>query len=94
MYPYPIAHTIFKYPRGRLLQLRGIVKENELRYPIMSDANGEGCLLIVKNGTSTGVTIGRATGIMSFVREYFEDGTQKTSRELAIYSYYVVRPVA
>ena len=42
---------------------------------------------LVKNGSSTGVTIGRSTGIMSFVREYFEDGTHETSMELAIYSY-------
>jgi hypothetical protein len=53
----------------------------------MLDANGEECLLVVKNGSSTGVTIGRTTGIMSFVREYFEDGTHETSMELAIYPY-------
>jgi hypothetical protein len=87
MYPHPKARTTFTYPRGRLFQLRDIVKEDELRHPTMLDANGEECLLVVKNGTSTGVTIGRATGIMSFVREYFEDDAHETSMELAIYPY-------
>ncbi|KAI9438817.1 hypothetical protein H4582DRAFT_2146717 [Lactarius indigo] len=65
----------------------GVVEENELRHPTMLDANGEKCLIVVKSGNSTGVTLGRATGIMSFVREYFEDGTHKTSMELPIYPY-------
>ena len=83
MYP----HTSHKYPLFRLLQLQDIIKENELRHPTMLDINGEECLLVVKSGKSTGVIIGRATGIMSFVREYFEDGTHETSMELAIYPY-------
>ena len=87
MYPHPTARTSFKYPRGRLLQLRDVIKENELHHPTMLDANGEECFLVVKSGNGTGVTIGRATGIMSFVREYFEDGAHETSRELAIYPY-------
>lgn len=87
MYPHPTARTSFKYPRGRLLQLRDVIKENELHHPTMLDANGEECFLVVKSGNGTGVTLGRATGIMSFVREYFEDGAHETSRELAIYPY-------
>ncbi|KAF8954752.1 hypothetical protein BDZ97DRAFT_1908028 [Flammula alnicola] len=87
MYPHPTARTSLKYPRGRLLQLRDVIKEDELRHPTMLDANGEECLLVVKNGNSTGVTLGRATGIMSFVREYFKDGAHETSMELAIYPY-------
>ena len=73
MYPYPKAGTSFKYPRSGLLQLRGVVKEKELRHPPMLDANGDDCLLassvpvldhtVVKNGNTTGVTIGRLTGI-------------------------------
>lgn len=86
MCPHRMARTS-KYPYDRIFQLRDVLKENELRHPTMLDANGEECLLVVKNGNSTGVTFGRATGIMSFVREYFEDGTHKTSMEVAIYSY-------
>ncbi len=77
----------FKYPVDCLFTLQDVVEEDELRRPKMLDENGERCLLVIKNGNGTGVTIGRATGPMSFVREYFEDGTHETSMMLAIYSY-------
>ncbi|KIL61734.1 hypothetical protein M378DRAFT_187503 [Amanita muscaria Koide BX008] len=87
MYPNLTAATSFKYPSNRLLPLQGVVKDNELRHPTILDANGEPCLFVIKNGASTGVTTGRATGIMSFVREYFPNGNHETSKELAIYPY-------
>jgi hypothetical protein len=67
MHPHVESRNSFKYPRGGLLQLQDVAKEDELRYPTMLDANGEECLIVVKNGNTTGVTIGRATGIESFV---------------------------
>jgi hypothetical protein len=79
--------TIPRYPPDHLLQLQGIVTEDELRHPKMLDVNSEECLIVVKNGLSTGVTIGRSSGIESFVREYDKHGNHATSMELAIYSY-------
>jgi hypothetical protein len=79
--------TSFKYPLSGFLQLRDIVREDELRHPTMLDGNGEECLVVVKNGNATGATIGRATGIESFVREYNAHGIHSTSMELAIYPY-------
>ena len=70
MYPDAETRTNFKYPCGGLMQLRDFVKDGELRHPTMLDANGEYCLIVVKNGATTGVALGRATGIESFVREY------------------------
>lgn len=87
MYSDPAAPTSFKYPRNRLLPLRGVIEEDEMCFPNMHDADGEQCLIVIKNGCTTGVTIGRATGIKSFVREHFPDGTQKTSKEWAILAY-------
>jgi hypothetical protein len=43
--------------------------------------------MVIKNGSATGVTIGRANSIMSFVREYFDDGSDQTSKEWAVLSY-------
>jgi len=77
----------FKYPLGGLLQVKGVIKEAELRSPKQLDSNGEECLLVVKNGKTTGVTIGRVTGIESVIREYGEYGLNKTSLEVAIYPY-------
>ena len=68
MHPHPEGQLDFKYPLGGLLQVKGVVKEAELRSPKQLDANGEECLLVVKNGKTTGVTIGRVTGIESVIR--------------------------
>jgi hypothetical protein len=87
MCPDPVSPTSFKYPSNRLLPLQGIIEEDELHRPQMLDADGEQCLIVIKNGCTTGVTIGRATGVKSFVREYFPDGAQETSMEWAILPY-------
>lgn len=91
MHPHVQYRTSFRYPVGGLLQLRGVVSEDELRRPRMLEKNGEPCLFVIKNGSATGVTIGRATGIESFVREYdthpHNYAIRSTSMELAIYSY-------
>ena len=87
MHPHPEGQSDFNYPLGGLLQVKGVVKEAELRSPKQLDANGEECLLVVKNGKTTGVTIGRVTGIESVIREYGEYGLKRTSREVAVYPY-------
>lgn len=53
----------------------------------MLDHDGEPCLPVVKNGSATGITIGRATGIFSYVRKYFSSSTHQTSTEWAILPY-------
>jgi len=58
MYPHAEARTSFKYPDDGLLQLRDVVQEGELRHPCMLDQDGEECLLVIKNGSATGLTIG------------------------------------
>ncbi|KAI0066814.1 hypothetical protein BV25DRAFT_1905334 [Artomyces pyxidatus] len=63
MYPHSETRANFKYPPGGLMQLRNIVTYDDLRRPTMLDANGEECIIVVKNGAATGVTLGRATGI-------------------------------
>jgi len=88
MYPHPKATTSFKYPEDGLLQLRGVVQEGELRHPhTMLDADGEECLLVIKNGNATGLTIGRLTGIESFTREIDAYDIRSTSMEVAIHPY-------
>ena len=71
MDPSPLYPNCLRYPFDRLLPLQDIMKDDELRLPTMLDWNDARCLLVVKNGASTGVTIGRASGMRSFVREYF-----------------------
>jgi len=87
MHPHSEGQSDFNYPLGGLLQVEGVVKEVELRSPTQLDANGEECILVVKNGKTTGVTIGRVTGIESVVREYGQDGLKETSLEVGVYPY-------
>jgi hypothetical protein len=77
----------FEYPYDRLLPLRGILSEDLMRQPDTVDHDGEPCLHVIKSGLTTGVTIGRATGIFSYVREYFPNQTSQTSMEWAILPY-------
>lgn len=61
-----------------------MISEERMRDPDVLDHNNEACLLVIKNGSATGVTIGRATGISSFVRD---DETGQESMAWAIYNY-------
>lgn len=53
----------------------------------MRDADGEPCLIVIKNGCTTGTIIGRATGIKSFVRQYFLNGSRETPMKWTIIGY-------
>jgi len=79
--------TTFEYPEDRLLELRDVMQEDQMHNPDMLDDNGKPCLLVLKDGNTTGLTIGHGTGIFSFVREYFNNGTHQTSMEWAILPY-------
>lgn len=52
-----------------------------------SDQNGEQCLPVIKNGTRTGLAIGRAFGLELFIREHDSNGTIFTWMAVAVYSY-------
>lgn len=84
MYPRDDGKMRFKYPDDRLLPLRNMITEERMCKPDMLDHNNEACLLVIKNGNATDVTIGRATGILSFIRD---DDTSQESMEWAIYNY-------
>ncbi|KAG8219464.1 hypothetical protein J3R82DRAFT_392 [Butyriboletus roseoflavus] len=87
MHPHPEGQSNFKYPLSGLLQVKGVVKDDEIRKPQQLDAIGEKCLIVVRNGKATGPTLGRLIGMESFVRTYPEYGIKKTSIEIAVYPY-------
>jgi hypothetical protein len=66
----------------------GTITDDLMHNPDMWDSDGEPCLLVVKNGNATGTTIGRANGIFSIVRDYFNDmSINQTSMEWGIINY-------
>lgn len=77
----------FIYPFDRLLQLQDIISEDQMRNPDTVDCDDLPYLPVIKSGIATDVTIGRATGTFSFVRQYFENNTHHTSKEWAILPY-------
>ena len=87
MYPHVQNPMSFNYPADRLLKLRGTISDAEMRCPTTLDENRETCLMVIKDGSTTGVTIGRANGIMSFVREYSNNNCHQESKEWAILPY-------
>jgi hypothetical protein len=87
MFPRPEDRATYEYPRHGLLQARGIIQANEIHNPTQLDANREQCLLVVKHGPATGTTIGRVSGMVSFVRKYNEYGIKGRSTEIAVLPY-------
>jgi hypothetical protein len=70
MYPNPRNSHCFEYPDNRLLRLGGAIPDEEMRCPTSFDQHNEPCLMVIKRGSATGLTIGRANNICSYVRYY------------------------
>lgn len=68
------------YPVDRQLLPRGILPIGEMTRPQMLDKDDNPCLLMLKRGRTTGVTVGIANEIFSYTRNYFDDGTH-TAKE-------------
>jgi hypothetical protein len=87
MFPQPVDQANYQYPQDGLLQANGVVQDDEIRNPQHLDVHGEKCLLVVKNGLTTGTTVGRTNGLESFTRIYDEYGIKHTSIEIAVLPY-------
>ncbi|KAG9019614.1 hypothetical protein FRB90_012460 [Tulasnella sp. 427] len=74
----------FKYPAFRNLKLQGTIPYDEMRSPRALDQYGKPCLMVVKRGYGSGLTVGRANNFFSYVRSYMDDGSVQTSKEWAI----------
>ncbi|KAJ7600564.1 hypothetical protein C8J56DRAFT_813361 [Mycena floridula] len=86
-YPKPDKQHRFRYPVGRLLKLRNILTEHQMRHPDTKDHNNEACLYVIKRGLTTLTTIGHPNGFFSYVRQYFSNQTHQDSKEWAILPY-------
>ncbi|KAG0639091.1 hypothetical protein HOY80DRAFT_113258 [Tuber brumale] len=80
VYLDPTSSHSFKFPPNLLVKLTGQVPVSDLQNPPMLDANGEPCLVVIKNGAMTGTTIGRANNVSSYTRTCFV-GEYMESRE-------------
>ncbi len=87
MYPNPQNCHDFVYPSDRLLWLQGTIPDEEMRRLPALDQNNDPCLMVIKNGRTTGLTIGRANNICSYARHYYDGDIGETSKEWPILSF-------
>ncbi|KAG8742377.1 hypothetical protein FRC10_001599 [Ceratobasidium sp. 414] len=82
-YPQSAGRTVFKFPTNRQLRINGCVTRELLAVPDCFDNNGEPCLVVMKDGNTTDLTVGRYAGLEA----YLCDDLGVESIELAIYNY-------
>lgn len=88
MYPHHQDQATYRVLDDSLLQAYGVVSAAEIANPTHLDANGQPCLIVVKNGGTTDTTIGRANGLESVQRNYPDHGIIKQdSLKIAVVFY-------
>ena len=81
--PQSGGRITFKFPTNRQLRIKGCVSREHLAAPDCLDSNGEPCLVVMKDGNTTDLTVGRYAGLEA----YLCDGLGVESVELAVYNY-------
>jgi hypothetical protein len=74
---------MFKWPTNRQLRINGCVTRQLLAVPDRFDSSGKPCLLVMKDGNTTDLMVGRYSGLEA----YLCDDLGVESIELAIYNY-------
>jgi len=89
MFPHVADREGNGYPEHGLLPLRGVVPESELLKFKQLNANGDPALAVIKNGRTTGTTMGWVSKLKSLVRhyDYIGIGIDFWSRELTVVPY-------
>ena len=82
-YPLHNSRTVFKFPPNRQLKVTGIVTRERLANPDCFDSNNEPCLIVLKDGGTSDLTVGKYAGLEA----YLCDDLGQESIELAIYNY-------
>lgn len=83
MHPDPMDPHGFGFSWNNLLTLQGTIPDTEMRKPTVYDKNYDCCIMVIKNGMGTGVTVGCASDVFSYTRRYSGDITG-VSKEWAI----------
>ena len=77
----------FKFPPTRIFKIHGVIPKKDLSEPHMLDQNDRPCLIVMKRGSRTGLTVGRANEINSFARRYIANTPLQTTMEWVICPY-------
>ncbi|TFY52100.1 hypothetical protein EVJ58_g10202 [Rhodofomes roseus] len=86
MYPDSANPHSFDYPGNRLLRFSGTLSDEEMRRPPLhtKDQDKDAVIMVLKNGNTSGLTVGCLNNVRSVVRHYFKDQPGVASKEVAV----------
>ena len=86
MLPHPTNPSSFKYPGNRLLKFSGTVSDREMwkLSPRTLDHENDPCIMVIKRGNASDLTVGCLNTIRSFTRVYFKDQPGQFSKEVTV----------
>ena len=87
MCPNPSDRAGYENPQDELLQVSGVVPESEICQPKQLNAHGDKAMPVIKNGMTTGTTVGWVNGLKSLVRYYSDYEIEFTVFETTILPY-------
>ncbi|TEB33531.1 hypothetical protein FA13DRAFT_159525 [Coprinellus micaceus] len=76
MFPYVADRGGYKYPQNGLLQISGYVPKSEMLNPKQRGPDGEPRMPVIKNGRTTGTTVGWLNGLKTLARHYRIKGVE------------------
>ncbi|GBE80099.1 hypothetical protein SCP_0213020 [Sparassis crispa] len=87
MYPHPANPSSFEYPGDRLLRFHETISDQEMfrPNPKNKDYDNDPVIMVLKNGNSSNLTIGRLNTIRAFLHEYFKGKPGKMSKEVGVF---------
>ncbi|KAM5533672.1 hypothetical protein V8D89_012639 [Ganoderma adspersum] len=86
MYPHSANPPSFKYPGNRLLGFFGLVPDAEMfkPNPRTKDHDNEPVIMVMKNGSTSNLTVGRLNTIRAFVRIFPKGQPGRMSKEVCV----------
>ena len=83
MCPQPSAPS-FPFPADRLIKFHSTIPDYEIYTPTTRDENNNPCIMVIKRGYGSGLTVGRLNTIRSIIRSYFKNKPGKASYEVSV----------
>jgi len=88
MHPHPSNPSSFKYrqPGDRLLRFTGTVSDQEMFRPNSrnKDHDNDPVVMVLMNGNTSNLSVGRLNNIRAFIREYFGGQVGDMSKEVCV----------
>ncbi|GBE77162.1 hypothetical protein SCP_0100340 [Sparassis crispa] len=86
MIPHPANPPSFEYPGSHLLELYGTISDEEMWKPSPKtlDHDNDPCIMVIKRGYASDLTVGCLNAIRSFTRVYFKGQPGQMSKEVAV----------